>query len=125
MGSKGFAWALSMFGLDLVEFLALLEVMFLDSHRGPSFSGRGFIGIYFWISTVSLVLQLVGVLLVAKGFYRLGGVVQIVSSSIHVPKGEGVIGVIGGLKAYRYPQALAAQTAAAAPDSPATESAAG
>jgi MFS superfamily sulfate permease-like transporter len=100
--SKGLAWALSMLGLDLVELLVLSEIVFSDFHRNAWASTTGFIWPYFYLSTASFVVQLVGVVLVAVGWFRLGGILQIVSSSIHVPKGEGVIGVIGGVQAYRY-----------------------
>jgi hypothetical protein len=46
--------------------------------------------------------QVAGIVLVLRGQYRLGGLVQIVSSAIHVLKGEGFIGVIGGMRARAY-----------------------
>ena len=110
MPSKGLAWALSMFGLDMVELLVLIEVVFFDLRRSPlpSASSLTFIQLYFLLAVLSCALQLVGVVFVATGWFRLGGALQIVASAFHVPKGEGIIGVIGGLQAYRYP-ALASQ----------------
>jgi hypothetical protein len=105
--SKGLVWALSMLGLDLVEFLVLLEVVFSDFQLNAWASDSSFIRPYFYLSTLSFVVQLLGVALVAVGWCRLGGILQIISSSVHVPKGEGVIGVIGGIQAYRYPARLA------------------
>ena len=107
--SKGLAWALSMLGLDLVELLVLSEIVFSDFHRNAWASTTSLILPYYYLSSISFVVQLAGVVLVAVGWFRLGGVLQIVSSSFHVPKGEGVIGVIGGLQAYRYPSKLAEQ----------------
>ena len=107
--SKGLGWALSMLGLDLIELLVLLEIVFSDFHRNAWASNTSLIWPYFYLSTISFFVQLAGVVLVAVGWSRLGGVLQIVSSSFHVPKGEGVIGVIGGIQAYRYPARLAAE----------------
>jgi len=100
--SKGLAWALSMLGLDFVELLVLSEIVFSDFHRNAWASTTSFIWPYFYLSTASFIVQLVGIVFVAVGWFRLGGVLQIISSSFHVPKGEGVIGVIGGVQAYRY-----------------------
>jgi MFS superfamily sulfate permease-like transporter len=105
--SKGLAWAISMLGLDFVELLVLSEIVFSDFHRNAWASTTSFIWPYFYLSTASFVVQLLGIVLVAVGWFRLGGILQIISSSFHVPKGEGVIGVIGGVQAYRYsPQAV-------------------
>ena len=42
--------------------------------------------------------------LVHLHWYRTGGILQILSSSLHVPKGDGLVGMVGGVKAYRYPR---------------------
>src|SRR5262245_10128362 len=107
MPSNGLTWALSMMGLDLVEFLALLEIVSSDLPGRWGSAATNFVVLYFYISTVSLLMQLLGVLLVAVGWYRLGGVVQIAASTPHIPKGEGLIGIIGGYQAYQYPVRLA------------------
>jgi hypothetical protein len=60
------------------------------------------------------MFQIVGTVLVTKGRYREGGIIQIVSNVVHLPKGDGLIGLIGGIKAYKYPEILAAQQAATA-----------
>jgi hypothetical protein len=117
MASNGLAWALGMLGLDLVELLALMEVVFGEPHRNPAFKPNVIITIYFWVAVVSMLLQIIGTLLVTRGRYRAGGMVQIISNTVHLPKGDGLIGLIGGLKAYRYPEVLAAQQAAAAASS--------
>jgi len=104
--SKGLVWAISMLGLDFVELLALLEIMFSDLDRTVWASVSSFLEFYFYLAVASFVVQLAGILLVAAGWCRLGGVLQIASSAFHVPKGEGIIGVIGGVKAYRYPSQL-------------------
>lgn len=105
--SKGLAWAIGMLGLDFVELLALLEIMFFDYDRNHWASVSSFFRLYFYLSASSFAVQLLGVALVPLGWFRLGGILQIVSSSFHVPKGEGIIGVIGGLQAYRYPSKMA------------------
>jgi len=110
--SRGLVWALSMLGLDVVEWIVLYEIVYVDQASLTSEPG-GFLYAYFIVATVCMVVQVVGVVLVAFGAYRLGGVLQIASSVVHVPKGEGLIGVIGGVKAYRYPR-LAAERARAA-----------
>ena len=57
---------------------------------------------YFALVALTFLLQIAGIVLVWQGRYRAGGAFQIASSAIHVLKGEGVVGLIGGLKAYRY-----------------------
>ena len=110
--SKGLVWAIGMLGLDFVELCALLEIRFSDFDRATWPSVSSFFRLYFYLSVSSFVVQLAGVVLVAVGWFRLGGILQIASSVFHVPKGEGIIGVIGGLKAYRYPtQAVQPQAA--------------
>jgi hypothetical protein len=88
-----------MLALEVLECLVLVEVMFFD--RAPG-SGFGAIGIYFCAVLATVVGQVAGILLVRRGRYRLGGLVQIASSAIHVLKGEGLIGVIGGMRARAY-----------------------
>ena len=100
-----------MLGLDFVEWIGLIHIIFIDLQKNH-LTGQ-LVKLYFWVVTVSLVVQLLGTLLAALGWYRVGGVLQIASSSIHVVKGEGLIGVIGGLKAYRYPSLLPQQAGAA------------
>ena len=43
------------------------------------------------------------------GRYRAGGTLQIIAALVHVPKVEGLIGVVGGVKALGYPAARAAE----------------
>jgi hypothetical protein len=97
--NPGLTWAYVMLFLEILESLMVGEVVFFD--RAPG-SGFGAIGIYFCLVLATLVGQVVGIILVLRGRYRLGGLVQIVSSAIHVPKGEGLIGVIGGMRARAY-----------------------
>jgi hypothetical protein len=85
--------------LEIVESLVVGEVVFFDRTPG---SGFGAIGIYFCIVIATVVGQVSGILLVLRGHYRVGGLVQIASSAIHVLKGEGLIGVIGGMRARAY-----------------------
>lgn len=101
--ATGIRWALAMFGLDLIECLALIHVLTFDMGRmGLPRGGLEFLEVYFLFVFVSMVAQFAGILMVRWGWYRTGGIVQILSSLLHVPKGEGLIGVIGGLKAYRF-----------------------
>jgi hypothetical protein len=100
-----------MLALVVVEWLALAEIVLFDA-AGQSWStGVGLVGLYFLVCSATLLLQLAGILFVAAGRYRLGGVLQIVASGVHVIKLEGVIGVVGGIKAYRYPERSAAGAA--------------
>ena len=97
--SPGLTWAYAMLALEVLECLMLGEVVFFD--RAPG-SGFGAIGIYFCAVLATVLGQIVGIALVLRGQYRVGGLVQIVSSGIHVLKGEGLIGVIGGMRARAY-----------------------
>lgn len=75
------------------------EVAFFDR---AGHVGFGAIEIYFCLVAATLVGQVAGIVLVWRGRFRLGGLVQIVSSAMHVLKGEGLIGVIGGMRARAY-----------------------
>ena len=97
--SPGLSWAYAMLFLEVLECLMLGEVVFFDRKPG---SGFGAIGIYFCVVLATLLGQVVGIVLVRRGRYRVGGLVQIVSSAIHVLKAEGLIGVIGGMRARAY-----------------------
>jgi hypothetical protein len=97
--SPGLPWAYAMLVLEVVECLVVGEVVFFD--RAPG-SGFGAIGLYFCVVVATVLGQVAGILLVLRGRYRVGGLVQIVSSAIHVLKGEGLIGVIGGMRARAY-----------------------
>jgi hypothetical protein len=89
-------WAYVMLLLEALELLVVGEVAFFDrTSRG----GFGAVEIYFSLVAATLLGQVVGIALVLRGRYRLGGLVQIVSSAMHVLKGEGLIGVIGGMRA--------------------------
>jgi hypothetical protein len=69
---------------------------------------------YFGVKIVLCVMQAIGMWLVAGGRYRLGGTLQIVASAIHVVELMGLVGVYGGLQAYRYPEQLASREKARA-----------
>ena len=97
--SPGLTWAYVMLFLEVLECLMVGEVVFFD--RAPG-SGFGAIGLYFCVVLATLLGQVAGILLVRRGQYRVGGLVQIVSSAVHVLKGEGLIGVIGGMRARAY-----------------------
>jgi len=85
--------------LEALECLVVGEVAFFDR---AGHGGFGAIEIYFCLVAATLLGQVAGILLVLRGRYRLGGTVQVVSSAMHVLKGEGLIGVIGGMRARAY-----------------------
>lgn len=95
-------WALVMLALEAFECLVLVEVVFFDRPEVGLASGFNAVQLYFAFVALTLILQIVGIVLVLQGRYRAGGAFQIASSAIHVLKGEGVVGLVGGLKAYRY-----------------------
>ena len=89
-------WAYGMLLLEALECLVVGEVAFFDR---AARSGFGAVEIYFCLVAATLVGQVIGIALVLRGRYQLGGTVQIVASAMHVLKGEGLIGVIGGMRA--------------------------
>jgi hypothetical protein len=99
--SKGYPWSIAMLALMIFEALALIEGLMRDSTSGWADLAASWLGIYLVVHATETVLLAAGILLVAAGRYRVGGVLQIACSAVHVP--TGVIGVVGGLKAYRYP----------------------
>jgi uncharacterized membrane protein len=107
--SPGLTWARVMLFLEVLECLMLVEVVFFD--RAPG-SGFGAIGLYFCAVVATVLGQVAGIVLVRRGQYRVGGLVQIVSSAIHVLKGEGLIGVIGGMRARAYARQIEGVSAA-------------
>ena len=101
-GSRGLSWAFSMLFLEAIECLVVAEVAFLDRPTRTPGAGFGAIELYFCVVAATLIGQVAGIVLVLRGRYRLGGLIQIVSSGIHVLEGEGFIGVIGGMRARAY-----------------------
>ena len=83
----------------LLEIGVLIDIerQYINAMMLFFFAGLGFLAL----------LQFVGILLVAAGRYRVGGVVQIVASAVHTFDLIGLIGVAGGIKAYRYSERLA------------------
>lgn len=103
--SNGMIWAQIMGGLMIMESLVLVEVIFFDSEPG-ALSRNPYLKLYFFATVITCVLQFIGILMVKTGHYKWGGIVQIAASSIHALELEGIIGLIGGFKAYMYPQLL-------------------
>ena len=96
------SWAWASFLLDVVESLVLIQILFFDKQQfGVTFEW-GVLEIYFVMTLFMSIGQLIGIALVTRGQYRLGGYFQIVSSAGQVLKLDGVFGVIGGIKALRY-----------------------
>jgi len=92
-----------MLALEIGECLVLTEVVFQDRSRvGLASDSGSFLEIYFVAVLVTLLLQAIGIVLVINGRYRVGAVLQVVASGLHVSKIEGLIGVAGGLKAWKY-----------------------
>lgn len=88
--------------LDIVEVAVLVEIIFFDKPRGGFEFSLGLLELYFVLTVLATIGQAVGVYLVTRRWYRTGGVVQIVSSAAQVVKLDGIVGVIGGLKAIQY-----------------------
>jgi hypothetical protein len=103
--SKGLIWAQVMIALMILECLVLIEVIFYDSEPG-ALSRNPYLKLYFIATIVTSVLQFVGILMVKTGHYKWGGIVQIAASAMHALEIEGIIGLVGGVKAYMYPQLL-------------------
>lgn len=110
--STGLSWAIVSLALDLVEVLVLAEIIFFDKPRSGMSNGMGFLEIYFCITVVATIGQTIGVVLVARHWYRLGGLLQIISSGVQAIKIDGIIGVVGGVKAWRYPRRVREMLAA-------------
>jgi hypothetical protein len=105
----GLPWAAVMLALQAAESLVLMEVIFHDRPRTGLDSGWGLLELYFAAIVSTVVVQSLGILLVWLGRYRAGGVLQIIASAPHVVKLEGLIGIVGGLLAYRYPDVQASE----------------
>ena len=84
------------------------EKQYINTMMVLFFTGLGFLAL----------LQFAGILLVTAGHYRVGGVLQIVAGAVHALDLIGVIGIFGGLAAYRYPERLAKLDRGTAPDRP-------
>ena len=104
--SKGLGWAVAMLALMAIEWLVLLHVLGFDVPQAEWQAGGGFVEVYFWACTVTLLLQIAGVALVLRARYRWGGLLQIAACLLHLPKGEGLLGLLGGVKAFRYGRSM-------------------
>ncbi len=96
---KGLMWAILMLFFMLIEIGVLIDIerQYINAMMLFFFAGLGFLAL----------LQPVGILLVAAGRYRVGGVLQVAASAVHALDLIGIIGVVGGIKAYRYPERVA------------------
>ncbi len=99
--TAGLGWAYTMLVLEIVEWVALLHIRVVDLPGGGLPTEAGFFEIYFALATFCLASQWLGVILVLLKWHRTGGALQILSCLLHVPKGEGLIGLVGGIKAFR------------------------
>ena len=103
--TNGLKWAWASFVLDKVESLVLVQIVFFDKKQFGVDFDWGVLEIYFLITTLMSIGQLVGIVLVIRGQFRLGGYFQIVSSVGQVMKLDGILGVIGGNKALKFARA--------------------
>jgi hypothetical protein len=88
--------------------LVLVQIVFFDKlDLGVPFHW-GFLEIYLVATLFMSLGQLAGIALVKRGYYLLGGYLQIISSGGQVLKVDGIFGVVGGLKALRYGRSLTA-----------------
>jgi hypothetical protein len=105
----GLRWAMASLFLDIIETLVLAEIIFFDSWRSGLGEGWGLLEYYWVVMIGATIFQAIGIGLVTQlGWYRIGGVLQIIASTTQVIKVDGLIGVVGGMKAYRYGKAKAA-----------------
>jgi hypothetical protein len=107
--SNGLVWGIVSFVLDVVEILVLVEIIFFDQARTGLHGSFNFLEIYFTVTLIATIGQGIGVVMVAKGWYRSGGIFQIVSSALQVIKIDGIFGVVGGIKAYQLARYLEMQ----------------
>lgn len=101
--SNGVIWGLVSLALDLLEVIVLVEILYFDKAAFRGDGGSGLLQVYFYIMLAATAGQAAGVALAARSWYRLGGALQIVASAVQVFKVDGIIGVVGGVKAWRYP----------------------
>jgi len=94
--SRGFNWSIPMFFVMIFDWVG--GIVNLTPPKGPPVDMGT--EIYLLLLLIACFLQMLGIILVALQKYKVGGIIQIVASVIHVP--VGVIGIIGGTKAYRF-----------------------
>lgn len=122
--SKGLGFAVTMLALGLLEVLVLAEILFVDRAGFTRDRPGTFLHYYFAAASLALLLQGMGVAFVLRGRYRQGGILQIVSSSFHAIKLEGVIGIWGGILACRHAEAQRRQASSGTSEPSPTASAA-
>lgn len=105
--SRGLGWAYIMLALELVEWVVLTIILFYELPASTLPKDPGFLEFYFYLATGAMAFQLFGILLVHRWWNRTGGILQIFASLLHLPKGEGVIGIVGGWKAMKAGSAAA------------------
>jgi hypothetical protein len=105
--SNGLGWAFAMLAFMVLELLVFFDV------RAAGWNPA--IRVIFAVKATFTAVQVAGIGLVAARLYRTGGVLQMIASAIHVLELLGIIGIIGGKKAYAYPRLVAAESATAGP----------
>lgn len=63
---------------------------------------NGMVTVVFTVLGILCLFQVVGIALVLKGHYRLGGIFQIVANVPHILDGFGILGIFGGSYAMDY-----------------------
>jgi hypothetical protein len=108
--SKGFPYSVGMLVFMLIELGVFFDIESRWANDSVQFLFAGL--------ALLTVLQLAGILLVWAGHYRVGGVLQICASAVHVLDVMGLLGIVGGMRAYRYPErpTESARPALCAPD---------
>ncbi len=106
----GMGWSAVCLVLHIAELLVLTEIVFFDSQRGGITHQPGLLEVYFVVTLLTTAGFAVGMWMVSQGRYHAGGLVQVVMIAVHVIKLDGIIGVIGGLKAMRYAREAAKET---------------
>jgi hypothetical protein len=94
--SKGLKLAVAMLAFMLLE-LGLIADAWMSGR-----SINRYVVYLLGAKVVLFLVQLIGVVLVTRNRFRLGGALQIFASALHVPELVGVVGIAGGLAAYRY-----------------------
>jgi hypothetical protein len=102
----GLGWSVVCLVLHIAELLVLTEIVFFDRQRGGFTQHVGLIEIYFAVTLLTTAGFAVGIWMVSQGRYHAGGMVQIISIAPQVLKVDGIIGVIGGVKAIRHARAI-------------------
>jgi hypothetical protein len=110
--SRGFKFAIPMLIFMIMEIGVFIDAWLVGSRINK------YVVWYFALKIVLCLVQATGIWLVARGAYQAGGTLQIAASAVHLVELVGLVGIYGGLQAYRYPERLTEQVAASGPAVP-------